>query len=119
MCPQGEELRDCVSPGHQLRQRWNADPDLDLRCMEAVKLHMLAEAVQLERDQARTDQVRREGAYRRGTAGGEVPIGYHGRREAEGVGRQRTAGGAGVLTRYGGSSGVRQERGGYRWGTVV
>ncbi|XP_043234321.1 uncharacterized protein LOC122387834 isoform X2 [Amphibalanus amphitrite] len=52
----GEELRSCAAPGRQLRQRWNADPDLDLRCMEAVKLHMLAEAVQLERDQARTDR---------------------------------------------------------------
>jgi len=34
-----------------LRQLWNAAPDLDLRCMEAVKLHMLAAAVELERHQ--------------------------------------------------------------------
>ena len=55
---QGEDLRTSEAPGRQLRQLWNADPDLDLRCMEAVKLHMLAEAVQLERDQERTDRVR-------------------------------------------------------------
>ena len=71
---QGEELRLSDSPARQLRQRWNADPDLDLRCMEAVKLHMLSEAVQLERDQQRTDRVRCQGLYgwggtRRGSIG--------------------------------------------------
>ncbi|XP_037068017.1 ubiquitin thioesterase otulin-like isoform X2 [Pollicipes pollicipes] len=48
----GEELKGAEGAGRHLRQQWNSDPDLDLRCMEAVKLHMLAAAVQLERDQS-------------------------------------------------------------------